>query len=83
MNTAVARRLASGDRVVWISKDNYQPSGPGTITRTARATPINPKYSGAVLRLFPPAPNTWRRKILPLGQFRPAPRLSVSPIHIA
>ena len=33
MNTAVARRLALGDRVVWISKDNYQPSGPGTITR--------------------------------------------------
>src|SRR5262245_25709629 len=33
MNTAVARRLALGDRVVWISKDDYQPSGPGTITR--------------------------------------------------
>jgi hypothetical protein len=32
MNTAVARRLALGDRVVWIGKD-YQPSGPGTITR--------------------------------------------------
>ena len=31
----------------------------------------------------PPAPNTWRLNILPLGQFRPAPRLSVSPIHIA
>ena len=33
MNTAVARRLALGDHVVWISKDDYQPSGPGTITR--------------------------------------------------
>jgi hypothetical protein len=33
MNTAVARRLALGDCVVWISKDDYQPSGPGTITR--------------------------------------------------
>jgi hypothetical protein len=33
MNTAVARRLASGDRVVWISQDGYQPAGPGTITR--------------------------------------------------
>ena len=33
MNTAVARRLALGDRVVWIGKDDYQPSGPGTITR--------------------------------------------------
>ena len=28
MNTAVARRLALGDRVVWIGKDDYQPSGP-------------------------------------------------------
>ena len=33
MNTAVARRLALADRVVWIGKDDYQPSGPGTITR--------------------------------------------------
>src|SRR5262249_146742 len=33
MNTAVARRLALGDCVVWIGKDDYQPSGPGTITR--------------------------------------------------
>src|SRR5947209_14498557 len=33
MNTAVARRLALGDRVVWVSKNDHQPSGPGTITR--------------------------------------------------
>jgi hypothetical protein len=33
MNTAVARRLALGDRVVWIGKDSYQPAGLGTITR--------------------------------------------------
>ena len=32
MNTAMARRLALGDRVVWIGKD-YEPSGQGTITR--------------------------------------------------
>jgi hypothetical protein len=32
MNTAVARRLALGDCVVWIGKD-YEPSGQGTITR--------------------------------------------------
>ena len=32
MNTAVARRLALGDRVVWIGGDGYQPSGAGTIT---------------------------------------------------
>jgi hypothetical protein len=33
MNTAVARRLALGDRVVWIGKDGYQFTGQGTITR--------------------------------------------------
>ena len=33
MNTAVARRLALGDRVVWIGEDDYRPSGPGMITR--------------------------------------------------
>jgi len=33
MNTAVARRLALGDRVVWVGKSDHQPSGPGTITR--------------------------------------------------
>ena len=33
MNTAMARRLALGDRVIWIGTDDYQPSGPGTITR--------------------------------------------------
>ena len=33
MNTAVARRLALGDRVIWMGKDDCQPSGPGTITR--------------------------------------------------
>ena len=33
MNTAMARRLALGDRVIWMGKDDYQPSGPGTIIR--------------------------------------------------
>jgi len=33
MNTAVARRLALGDRVVWVGENDHQPSGPGTITR--------------------------------------------------
>src|SRR4030095_4733728 len=33
MNTALARRLALGDRVTWMGKDDCQPSGPGTITR--------------------------------------------------
>src|SRR6266404_6178084 len=33
INTALARRLALGDRVIWMGKDDYQPSGPGTIIR--------------------------------------------------
>jgi hypothetical protein len=33
MHTAVARRLALGDRVAWIGKDSYSPAGLGTITR--------------------------------------------------
>jgi hypothetical protein len=33
MNTAVARRLALSDSVVWIGKDGHQPTGLGTITR--------------------------------------------------
>jgi hypothetical protein len=33
MNTAWARRLALGDRVIWVGKDDCQPSGLGTITR--------------------------------------------------
>src|SRR6266446_6599534 len=33
MNTAVARRLAFGDLVLWIGKDGYQFTGLGTITR--------------------------------------------------
>jgi hypothetical protein len=32
MNTAMARRLALGDRVIWMGNDR-QPSGTGTITR--------------------------------------------------
>ena len=33
MNTAMARRLALGGRVIWMGKEDCQPSGPGTITR--------------------------------------------------
>ena len=33
MNTALARRLALGHRVIWMGKDNCQPSGAGTIIR--------------------------------------------------
>jgi hypothetical protein len=33
MNTAMARRLALGDRVIWMGRDACQPNGPGTVTR--------------------------------------------------
>jgi hypothetical protein len=35
MNTAATRWLALGDRVVWIDKDDHQPTGLGTTTRIA------------------------------------------------
>ena len=33
MNTALARRIALGDRGIWMGKDDYQSSGLGTIIR--------------------------------------------------
>jgi len=33
MNTAIARRPALGDRVIWMGNDTCQPNGSGTITR--------------------------------------------------
>src|SRR5262245_66210782 len=33
INTAMARRLVLGDRVIWMGEDDCQPSGPGTIIR--------------------------------------------------
>ena len=33
MNTAIARRLALGDRVIWLGEDDCQPSSFGTIIR--------------------------------------------------
>jgi hypothetical protein len=43
----------------------------GTFRSGPCATPISPKYSGAVFRSCPPGPNTWTLNIQPLGQFRP------------
>ena len=33
MNTGLGRRLALGDRVIWMNKDDCQPTGPDTIIR--------------------------------------------------
>jgi hypothetical protein len=33
MNTAMSRRLALGDRVMWMGNDAWQPNGCGTIIR--------------------------------------------------
>ena len=35
MNTAVARRLALGDRVVWVGKSDHQPSGRAELEHAA------------------------------------------------
>jgi hypothetical protein len=41
MNTAVALRLALGDRVVWIGKEANEPARLGTVTRiTAHAVEV-------------------------------------------
>jgi hypothetical protein len=51
MNTAVARRLALGDRVIWMGKDDCQPSGPGTITRIT-AHQVEVLWKGATARRY-------------------------------
>ena len=47
------------------------------------ATPIDPKYSGAVFRSCPPGPEHLNAQHPAVSSVPPAPRLSVSPIHIA
>jgi hypothetical protein len=51
MNTAVARRLALGDRVIWIGRNDYQPSGPGTITRIT-AHQVEVLWEGEAVRRY-------------------------------
>jgi hypothetical protein len=51
MNTAVARRLALGDRVIWTGKDGYQPAGPGTITRIT-VHEVDVRWDGAALKRY-------------------------------
>src|SRR5262245_27469219 len=51
MNTAMARRLVLGDRVIWMGKDDLQPSGPGTITRIT-AHQIEVLWEGEAARRY-------------------------------
>ena len=51
MNTAMARRLALGDRVIWRGKDDCQPSGPGTIIRIT-AHQVEVLWEGANARRY-------------------------------
>ena len=51
MNTAVARRLALGDRVVWIGDDGYQPTGAGTITRIT-AHEVEVRWDGGIVTRY-------------------------------
>src|SRR5215831_7367036 len=54
MNTAMARRLVLGDRVIWMGKDDCQPSRPGTITRIT-AHQIEVLWEGETARHYPRA----------------------------
>jgi hypothetical protein len=51
MNTAVARRLALADRVVWIGEDGYQPAGLGTITRIT-SHEVEVRWDGGTLARY-------------------------------
>ncbi len=51
MNTAVARRLVLGDRVVWIDRDGYQPNGLGTITRIT-AHEVEVRWDGGTVTRY-------------------------------
>jgi len=51
MNTALARRLALGDRVIWMGKDDGQPSGPGTIIRIT-AHQVEVQWEGETARRY-------------------------------
>jgi hypothetical protein len=51
MNTAVARRLVLGDRVVWIDRDGYQPNGLGTITRIT-AHEVQVRWDGGTVTRY-------------------------------
>jgi len=51
MNTAVARRLALGDRVIWIGDGGYMPSGAGTITRIT-AHEVEVRWDGGAVSRY-------------------------------
>jgi hypothetical protein len=51
MNTAVARRLALGDRVIWIGDNGYRLSGPGTITRIT-AHEVEVRWDGGAVTRY-------------------------------
>jgi hypothetical protein len=51
MNSALARRLALGDRVIWVGKDDCQPSGPGMITRIT-AHQVEVLWEGEIARRY-------------------------------
>jgi hypothetical protein len=51
MNTAIARRLALGDRVIWMGEDDCQPRGLGTIIRIT-AHQVEVLWEGARARRY-------------------------------
>ena len=79
MNTAMARRLVLGDRVIWMGKDDCQPSGPGTITRIT-AHQIDVLWEGETARRYRRAQlhNLRHVKLVSTGR-----TLAASPITIS
>jgi hypothetical protein len=51
MNTAMARRLALGDRVVWTGKDDCEPRGAGMISRIT-AHQVEVRWEGETARRY-------------------------------
>ena len=51
MNTAMARRLALGDRVVWTGKDDCEPRGAGMIIRIT-AHQVEVRWEGETARRY-------------------------------
>jgi hypothetical protein len=64
MNTAMARRLASGDRVIWTRNEDCRPSGFGTITRIT-AHQVEVVWEGKTARRYRRAQLHYLRHVNP------------------
>jgi hypothetical protein len=67
MNTAVARRLALGDRVIWIGEDDDQPTGLGTISRIT-AHEVEVRWDGGTVTRYRRAHLLNLRHVKPISE---------------